>query len=126
MATAGGLAAAFKAGEEGSTRVLWIRLVIVTLLMGIITELIIVGLQLRSVVLGRVPVGWPLTGAYYVTLTNDTIGNLLDSTQSRFQVQWGPLLSDVAISSGAYLLFFLALRVAWILMKPKPRALEDL
>jgi hypothetical protein len=126
VATAGGLASAFKASEGGSTRVLWVRLVLIALILGVITELIICGLQLRQVVLGRVPIGWPLTGAYYITLTSDSITSLINSTQSHFDIQWGPLLADLAIVSGAYLVAFLALRVASVMMKPKLRTLEDL
>ncbi len=126
MPTDGGFASAFRAGEGGSTRVLWVRLVLIALVLGVITELIICGLQLRQVVLGRVPTGWPLTGAYYITLTNDTITSLVNSTQSHFDIQWMALLADVAIVSGVYLVGFLVLRVASVMMKPKQRTLEDL
>ncbi len=120
------MAAAFKSGEDGSTVWLWVRLGVFVLLAALATELAIVVSQMRILTLGRAPVGWPLAGAYYVTDVTIAPGDVgaAFSSKSHFEFAWGQLAADLALFAAVYLCLFLALRVAWIASKPKPRPLE--
>ncbi|HEV3232946.1 MAG TPA: hypothetical protein VG329_00160 [Candidatus Dormibacteraeota bacterium] len=122
------MAAAFKAGPEGSTGWLWVRLGMFVVLAAALTQLAITVTQLRSITLGRVPLGWPLPGVYYITDFGAPGGqgaDVITSATSHFEVAPGGLVTDLAIFAALYLLLFLALRFAWVVSKPKPRPLED-
>jgi hypothetical protein len=85
------------------------------------TQLAIVATQMRVLTLGRAPLGWPLTEAYYVTGVSDAT---VFSTQSHFEFAFAQLAADLALFAGGYLAVILALRFAWIASKPEPRILE--
>jgi hypothetical protein len=116
------MAAALKAGPEGSTTWLWVRLTIVGLLLAVIAEVVLHLLQWRSITIGRVPMGWPFTDMYYIT-TSDTPGggDVLVAVESHFEPAWGPLAANLAIFTGGVLLLFVVLRLYWVASKPKPR-----
>jgi hypothetical protein len=118
------MAAAFKAGPDGSTGWLWVRLGIFVVLAAAVTQLAITITQLRSITLGRVPLGWPLPGVYYITDFGAPGGDVITSATSHFEVAPGGLVADLAVFAALYLLLFLALRFAWVASKPKPRPLE--
>jgi hypothetical protein len=115
------VAAALKAGPEGSTPWLWVRLAIAGLLLAIVAQVVIHLLQWRSITLGRVAMGWPLTDMYYITSFDAPGGDVLVAVESHFEPAWGGLAANLAIFTGLILLLVVLLRVYWVASKPKAK-----